>query len=177
MQVTEFMQNLSKRWFLLLPIVLLFVFASYRLLVSQSSPASGTVDVSALHLRGLDGRPIPEKEYAGKAIVLNFWAPWCPPCRMEIPWLQELQAKNDQVVVIGVVADPSQYSNAQSFMNTRRVTYHLAENTSSVEEQTGSAEGLPTTLYISAKGQIVHRVTGLIAPVMMQRYVQDAQRN
>ena len=177
MRGAQYMQNIYKRWFLLLPVVLLFVFASYRLLISQSSPASGTVNVSALHLRGVNGQPIPEKEYARKAVVLNFWAPWCPPCRREIPWLQYLQAKNPDAVVIGVVADPDEYIKAQPFMDSLGVTYRLAEDTSSVEKQVGSTDGLPTTLYLSGSGQIVHRVVGLIDPATMQKYLQDSQHS
>ena len=175
MQKVQSIPTISKRQFLLLPFVFLFALASYRLLVSQSSPTPGTVNVSALRLRGLNGQPIPEKVYARRVIVLNFWAPWCPPCRSEIPWLQELQSKNPDAVVIGVVADPDQYIKAKPFMDSLGVTYRLAEDTSSVEKQVGSTEGLPTTLYLSASGQIVHKVEGLIDPVTMQKYLQDAE--
>ena len=45
-------------------------------------------------LTALDGTTIPNEDIKGQAVVLNFWAPWCPPCKMEIPWLQRLQNEN-----------------------------------------------------------------------------------
>ena len=170
--------GLTRHWLMLLPAIIILALLSYRLLVVRRADAKGgKIDVSALHLQSLDGTPLPVSRYQGKAIVLNFWAPWCPPCRVEIPWLQKIQLENKDAIVIGVVADPSQYSKAQAFMDSQRVTYTLVQSSPSIEKLVGPIQGLPTTFYVSAKGNIVHTVTGLVSSGTMSSYVKDALRN
>ena len=126
-------------------------------------------------LQSLDGHPMSSMDFQGKAIVLNFWAPWCPPCRLEIPWLQNLQNRNDsKLVVVGVVADNSQYEQAAAFMKARGITYPLAEDSPLLNQAFGEVSTLPTTFYLSPSGRVVHEVTGIIPPPMMALYSRDA---
>lgn len=142
-----------------------------------SRPVSGR-SVHSLSLNALDGTPINISELKGKAIVLNFWAPWCPPCRMEIPWLQQLQNNNaDKLAVVGVVADQSQYARAGAFMKSQGVNYLLAQDTESLADSFGDPSSLPTTYYISPSGHVVHSVTGVAPQYIMNRYAADAIRS
>jgi thiol-disulfide isomerase/thioredoxin len=85
-------------------LALLAVLVLHRFLPSKAA-APTTANARTFTLTGIDGNPIPESVYEGKALLLNFWAPWCPPCRMEIPWLQKLQnEERGKIVVIGVVS-------------------------------------------------------------------------
>lgn len=139
-------------------------------------PAPPTA-ASAVHftLTTLDGNPIPPTAYQGKAILLNFWAPWCPPCKMEIPWLQKLQNQNPgKLVVVGVVADPTQYARAAAYMRQKGITYPLVRYSPSLESAFGSISELPTSYYISPSMHVVHHVTGLIPTYTMHRYVAEA---
>ena len=97
-------------------IVFVAVLLLHRLVPMRAAPPSPANTVT-FTLTGLNGKPISPGVYQGKAVLLNFWAPWCPPCRMEIPWLQKLQNENRaRLVVVGVVADPDQYAHAAAFM-------------------------------------------------------------
>jgi len=128
-------------------------------------------------LTTLDGTTIPDENIKGQAVVLNFWAPWCPPCKMEIPWLQRLQNENiGKLRVIGVVADEGQYDNAAAYMKTKGITYLLARDSLSLQNAFGDTSTLPTTFYISSSGHVVHMVSGLVPEYMIHKYASDAIR-
>ena len=128
-------------------------------------------------LTALDGTTIPNEDIKGQAVVLNFWAPWCPPCKMEIPWLQRLQNDNiGKLRVIGVVADDGQYDNAAAYMKAKGITYLLARDSSSLQNAFGDTSSLPTTFYISPSGHVVHMVSGLVPEYMIHQYASDAIR-
>ncbi len=128
-----------------------------------------------LALTALDGATISPNRFKGKALVVNYWAPWCPPCRMEIPWLQKLQNENaGKLRVIGVVADNTQYKNAASFVKARAITYLMVRDSISLEMVFGDPTTLPTTFYISPSGHVVHIVTGVEPQYVMRMYAQDA---
>lgn len=149
------------------------------LLVRHFLPAKAAPPSSAnavqFTLTALNGSPIPPSDYQGKAILLNFWAPWCPPCKMEIPWLQKLQNQNPgKLVVIGVVADRTQYARAAAYMQQRGITYPLVRYSSALQSAFGSISELPTSYYISPSLHVMHHVTGLVPQYTMRRYVADA---
>jgi len=82
-------------------VALFVVLILHRFLPAKAAPPSAA-NARTFTLTGLDGNPISPSAYEGKAILLNFWAPWCPPCRMEIPWLQKLQNEDrGELVVVG----------------------------------------------------------------------------
>ena len=156
------------------PGLLLLGIASYLFLRSQVYRAPKVVDTGKLHLIDLTGTPVPPAVTSGKPVVLNFWAPWCPPCRIEIPWLEHLQHDNPGVAVIGVENDPDSLDQARTMAREQRISYTLAVRNSSIDQTFGTFAGLPTTLYISSSGKVIHTVTGMVPERVMQRYVRDA---
>ncbi len=155
-------------------ILLLAVFLQRRFSPQPPQPPT-RANARSFVLTGLDGRPISPDRYAGKAILLNYWAPWCPPCRVEIPWLQKLQAANrDSLVVVGVVDDSSEYTHAATMMRQKGITYLLARDSPSLQQAFGEPRMLPTTFYLSPSSHVVHTVTGLVPESMMRRYTADA---
>jgi thiol-disulfide isomerase/thioredoxin len=144
-------------------------------LCAQQRETPSKVHLPAMHLVQIDGRPVPASALRGKAIVLNFWAPWCPPCKMEIPWLQELQRNHrNDALVIGVVADPNQYRQAKQYMASHGVMYLVVQDSKSVDRIFGEMEGLPTTFYLADDGSVVHVVSGLVSPTTMTQYLEEA---
>lgn len=154
-----------------------FVVLLLHRFVPVNATAPSAANARAFTLTGLDGNPIAPGAYKGKAILLNYWAPWCPPCRMEIPWLQTLQNENrGKLVVVGVVADPSEYARAAAMMRHEGITYLLAQDSPSLGRAFGNPTALPTSYYISPSSHVVHRVTGFVPEYMMRRYAADAIR-
>lgn len=148
--------------------------ASYFFLRNQVYLPPSNAQIGALDLQDLDGLPIPPQTLQGKQVVLNFWVPWCTPCRLEMPRLQKLQHNHPEVAVIGVEDDAGQYAQARAAVARTGVTYVMARPNSALRSKFGHVIGLPTTLYISASGKVVHTATGLIPEAVMAKYLQDA---
>lgn len=115
-------------------------------------------------LKALDGKTVRLTDYRGKAVLLNFWATWCQPCKIEMPWFAELQKQYGpeglQIVGIAVDEDASPEDLAK-FAGNLGVNYPILVGKESVEDQFGGVQFLPATLYINREGKIVDKVFGL----------------
>lgn len=115
-------------------------------------------------LTSLDGQKVKLSDFRGKAVVLNFWATWCAPCKIEMPWFVDLQKQygSDGLTIIGVAMDDSDPQKIAQFASEMGVNYPVLLGTNNVSEQYGDVEYLPTTFYINRQGKIVGKVAGLI---------------
>lgn len=138
--------------------------------------APSQVDVAGISFQRLDGSPLPPQSLQGKAILLNFWAPWCPPCRAEMPWLNDLQRSEPDLVVLGVEDDPDEYANGMNLARSKAIAYTLVRSSQGLRQRVGSISVLPTTLFLSRSGHVVHAYTGAIPEVVMRRFAHDAEQ-
>ena len=115
-------------------------------------------------LPSLDGRKVKLSDYRGKAVLLNFWATWCPPCKVEMPWFADLQKQygRDGFVVLGVAMDDSEPATIAKFASQLGVNYEVLLGTDKVSDDYGDVQYLPTTFYIGRDGTIVDKSTGLL---------------
>jgi cytochrome c biogenesis protein CcmG/thiol:disulfide interchange protein DsbE len=115
-------------------------------------------------LATLDGRKVKLSDYRGKAVILNFWATWCGPCRIEMPWFVDLQKEyaKDGLTILGVAMDDSDPQKIAQFASEMGVNYPVLLGTDKVSEQYGNVEYLPTTFYINREGEIVGKSAGLM---------------
>ena len=115
-------------------------------------------------LTSLDGRRVKLSEFRGKAVLLNFWATWCPPCKVEMPWLEDLQRQygKDGLVVLGIAMDDSAPSSIAKFASELGVNYPVLLGTDQVSDDYGDVQYLPTTFYINRDGAIIDKMTGLL---------------
>jgi len=147
--------------------------------VSASPENSGTAPVGSVAPpftgTGLDGAKISSADYAGKVLVLNFWATWCPPCRAETPDLIASYGKlhGDDVAFLG--ADTSEGPQVvRTFTSIRGVPYPTALGTAADYNAFGIS-ALPTTIVIDPKGIVRARWIGGIEPARLASYVADAR--
>jgi len=120
-------------------------------------------------LLNLKGEKVDSAQFQGKIILLNFWATWCPPCRQEIPYLNELYKlyKKDGLEVIGIALDRGGPEAVQKFVEKMKVEYiNLMADEAVVEAFSnipgmGPIQGIPITFIIDRKGQICRRFLGL----------------
>ncbi len=161
-------------WLKRLPAIAFFALAAWFYLRTISYSPPKHVEISDLALQTLDGLPLPSQTTQGKAILLNFWAPWCSPCRAELPWLQRLQLEHPELEVIGIEDDPNEYQNAKVLAARSGISYPLVQTSKSVRSTLGHVVELPTTLYISRSGRVLHTVSGIIPESLMLRYANDA---
>ena len=115
-------------------------------------------------LATVDGRKVKLSEFRGKAVLLNFWATWCPPCKVEMPWFVELQNQygKDGLVVLGVAMDDSAPAKIAEFTHEMGVNYPVLLGTDQVSDDYGNVQYLPTTFYIDRNGIIVDKMAGLL---------------
>lgn len=116
----------------------------------------------AWELKDVDGKTVKSSDFAGKVVVLDFWATWCGPCRMEIPGFIELhkQYADKGLVVVGVSLDRDGASAVKPFIEKSGINYHIVLADEAVVSAFGGIEGIPTTFIIDRKGQIVHKHDG-----------------
>ena len=112
----------------------------------------------------LDGQKVKLSDYHGKAVLLNFWATWCPPCKVEMPWFVDLQKQygKDGLVILGVAMDDSEPASIAKFAQELGVNYTVLLGTDKVSDDYGDVQYLPTTFFIGRNGAVVDKLTGLL---------------
>jgi peroxiredoxin len=125
-------------------------------------------------LTSVDGRKVKLSDYRGKAVLLNFWATWCPPCKVEMPWFEDLQRQyaKDGLVVLGVAMDDSEPASIAKFATQLGVNYLVLLGTDQVSDDYGDVQYLPTTFYINRNGAIVDKMTGLLQRTDIEQAVK-----
>lgn len=115
-----------------------------------------------LQLATLDENPISLSEYAGRPIVLNLWASWCPPCRREMPVFEQAQTEFPDVAFV-LVNQGESAQQAQDFLDSEGLNLtDVLLDPSSTAMQTMRSRGLPTTLFFDAQGRQVDSHLGEI---------------
>lgn len=106
-----------------------------------------------------DGRPVRLADLRGRAVVINFWATWCPPCRVEMPALQQVQRAMPDVVVLGVNQQESADTVAR-FMREEGLDFPIVLDTAGEVNRLYRVRALPTTYFVDAGGVIRDIVYG-----------------
>jgi peroxiredoxin len=114
-------------------------------------------------LAALDGRIIKLSRLRGHAVLLNFWATWCAPCRVEMPWLEELSRtyRKQGLEVLGLSMDDEDRDSVVKFVRDRHIDYPILLRDAVVADAYGGVQYLPQTFFIDRSGKIVSRVYGL----------------
>ncbi|MDE2294108.1 MAG: TlpA family protein disulfide reductase [Gammaproteobacteria bacterium] len=113
----------------------------------------------AFRLQNLAGRPVPITRFAGRALILNFWATWCGPCRQEVPLLQSIDREwhARRVTVVGVAVD--RRAAVAAFVKRFRITYPVLQgerDALGVIASLGVASpAFPFTVFTDDRGEIV----------------------
>lgn len=115
-------------------------------------------------LQTLDGQTLKLSDLRGKAVVLNFWATWCTPCKAEMPWFVDFQKQygGQGLQIVGVAMDDSAKEDIDKFAKQMGVNYPVVLGKESLADQYGGVEFLPTTFYIDRSGNIQDRVFGIV---------------
>ena len=115
-------------------------------------------------LQDLQGKQVKLSDFRGKAVLLNFWATWCGPCKIEMPWFVELQKQYGPqgLEIVGVALDDSSRDEIQKFAKEMGVNYTILQGQDAVGDAYG-AIGLPTTYYIDRNGKIIDSASGLVS--------------
>ncbi len=147
--------------------------------IAQSSSAVKGKPAPDFKLKDLDGKTVRLADLRGKAVLLNFWATWCPPCKEEIPWFVDLQKQYGpqglQIVGVDMDDNPNTADIAR-FAADMKINYPVLLHTDAVADEYGGLEALPTTFYIGRDGTIVSRVFGLVSHADVEENIRAALR-
>jgi peroxiredoxin len=116
-------------------------------------------------LKDINGRQVKLSDFRGKIVLLNFWATWCGPCKVEIPWFIEFEQKYKDrgFAVIGVSMDEEGWSVVKPYLAERRINYRVVVGTEKLGQDYGGVESLPTSFIIDKEGRIVSTHVGLVS--------------
>ncbi len=114
-------------------------------------------------LQSLDGKTVHLSDYRGKAVVLNFWATWCAPCKIEMPWFVELQKQygQDGLQFVGVAMDDANPKDISQFAQDMGVNYPILIGKETVGDAYGGVPFMPETFFIARDGKLVDKMLGL----------------
>jgi thiol-disulfide isomerase/thioredoxin len=127
-------------------------------------------------LKTIDGKEVKLSDLRGKAVLLNFWATWCGPCKIEIPWFMELEKQyaSQGLIVVGVAMDDDAKVAVPKFEQEMKIDYPVLIGNDQVADQYGGVEGLPTTFYIGRDGKIVKKIAGLTSHSDIEESIKAA---
>ena len=146
----------------------------------HNNVAAGTVKLNAaggaapaITLKDLDDKDLALADFKGKVVLVNFWATWCEPCKVEIPWLIEMQNTYAEkgFTVYGIAMDEDGKPVVAPFVAKERydvkgqklpMNYPIVIGDEKAAEKFGGLLGYPTSVLISRDGKILKRTTGLI---------------
>jgi len=116
-------------------------------------------------LKDINGKPVRLSEYRGKVVLLNFWATWCGPCKMEIPWFADFEQKYKSrgFAVIGISMDEDGWQAVKPFVEQAHMNYRVALGNDTIADLYGGVSALPTSFLIDRKGRIVAAHEGLVS--------------
>ncbi|HVG26586.1 MAG TPA: TlpA disulfide reductase family protein [Acidobacteriaceae bacterium] len=162
---------------------------SNRITLIPASPADGSAapEAQGAELRGkpapaftlidLNGKKVSLADYKGHPVVVNFWATWCGPCKLEMPWFQEFSAKyqNQGLEVLGLSQDDGATTNDIAEAAKRiGVSYPILMPDEKVAKKYGGVDYLPETFYIDRDGKVVEVTAGAPSKEHMEALIQKA---
>jgi cytochrome c biogenesis protein CcmG/thiol:disulfide interchange protein DsbE len=154
------------------------------------SPLSGK-PAPAFALEDLSGKKVSLADYKGKAVLVNFWATWCGPCKIETPWLIELRNKyasqGFEILGISTEGDDLKPSDKAAwakdkaaiakFVDQEKVPYPILINGDSLSQAYGGLDSMPTSFFVDRKGTVVAAQMGLTSESDIEGNIKKALAN
>jgi thiol-disulfide isomerase/thioredoxin len=139
-------------------------------------------------LQNLQGQKVSLENYKGKAVLVNFWATWCGPCKIETPWLVELRNKyaGQGFEVLGISTEGEdlkpddkagfarQKAAIEKFVQQEHVPYPMLINGDSLSQEYGGLDAMPTSFYVDRQGNVVAAQMGLTSESDMEANIKKA---
>jgi peroxiredoxin len=161
----------SRTWTGLLTVASLLFFAACSPAPQSAEAASGVKPVksrklaAAFSLKDSNGQTVRLADYKGKVVLLNFWATWCGPCKVEIPWFIEFEQKYKDrgFAVLGIAMDDEGWEAVKPYIEKRKVNYRMMVGNDETAQAYEGVESLPTTFLIDKQGRVASKHIGLVS--------------
>jgi peroxiredoxin len=137
-------------------------------------------------LQDLSGKSVSLASYKGRPLVVDFWATWCGPCQVEIPWFEKLheQYAGQGLEILGVSADDldkgdpaklfTEKRDISSFAAKMHMNYPVLIDAESIENSWGGLDALPATFFIDRNGKVVASTVGLAPRAEIEANIRKA---
>jgi peroxiredoxin len=135
---------------------------------------AGTEPAPDFVVETLDGETVRLSELRGQVVLINFWATWCLPCRVEMPGFQRVweDYADRGFTIVGLSVDQGVRSDVHRWVDQRGLTFPIAFAPGSVVRTYGGANVLPTSILVDREGRIAHRVEGYYAEPALRAAVR-----
>jgi len=116
-------------------------------------------------LRDANGAKVNLSDYKDKVVLLNLWATWCVPCKVEIPWFIEFERtyKDRGFAVLGVSFDDDGWDSIKPYVAENKMNYRVLLGTEDMPKTYWDVQAIPTTYLIDKQGRIAITHTGLVS--------------
>jgi thiol-disulfide isomerase/thioredoxin len=123
-----------------------------------------------------DGKDVRLSSLRGKAVLVNFWATWCEPCKIEMPSLVDLQKKYGPqgLQIVGVAMDDADDKEITTFAHKMGVNYLVLRGTEKVGDLYGGIDHLPMTYYLDRSGKVVDETLGMAGEATFEEAIKRA---
>ncbi|MGC1362121.1 MAG: TlpA disulfide reductase family protein, partial [Silvibacterium sp.] len=137
-------------------------------------------------LKDTSGHKVSLSDYKGKAVIVDFWATWCAPCKIEIPWLEQFhnQYASQGLEILGISEDDLDPEDKAKLLQEKqgiankaaqlKINYPVLIDDASVSTPYGGIDGLPTTFFIDRSGKVVASTVGLASRDMIEADIKKA---
>lgn len=129
-------------------------------------------------LHTVEGKKLSLSDYKGKAVLINFWATWCAPCKIEMPWLVALRTQYapQGFEILGVSEDDADTPRTKlaKFGQEQGLNYPLLVGDDAVSRKYGGVEFLPTSYFVGRDGKIVAETAGLVSKDEVEASIKKA---
>lgn len=128
-------------------------------------------------LESLSGEAVKLSDFEGKKLILNFWATWCPPCKAEMPHMQEFyveqKEKNVEVLAVNLTTAEKSINDIETFVHDYELTFPVILDQDGEIGNMYQAISIPTTYIIDSDGIIQNKVIGPMDKEMMYELVRS----
>ncbi len=137
-------------------------------------PKNARIKSPELKVNTFNAGEVSLSQQKGKVVIVDFWATWCPPCRLEIPGFIDIKKRypDSLVEIIGIALERNP-KRVQDFMEKMGINYPIAMGSREIVSKFGNIQAIPTTFVIDTEGKICQRYVGYTPK---DKFIQDIER-
>lgn len=162
------------RRIIFLVLIIALGFAIYQATSKQTKKPQVGEEAPDFKLTTLDGKEVQLSEMRGKAVMLNFWGTWCPPCRTEMPAMQKIyekyKSKGFEILAVNIAETDIAVSN---FAHQYKLTFPIPMDRNKEVVRLYKIGPLPSSIFIDAQGKITQVIEGPLDTSQLELYVNQ----
>ncbi|WP_100372265.1 peroxiredoxin family protein [Bacillus sp. FJAT-45037] len=125
-------------------------------------------------LETLSGENVALSDFIGQPVMVNFWATWCPPCRAEMPDMEEFYQEEDvMILAVNATASETSVDTVRAFQEELELTFPILLDPTSEAASLYNIQPLPTSVFINRQGEVEHVQVGAMNKEMMLRVLEE----